>query len=349
MLENFQSLRFLFIITVFIAHFNYAGIEGKSTGIGVIFFFILSGFLMAKNHGDKISLNRTVLRKFYLRRIVKLYPIHLLCMACWLLLDLRISASINWNVLTANAMLLQSWIPRYDYYFSFNYVSWFLSDMIFLIICFPLIYRGIRKLSKRALAMSAAFMLVIYILYITFIPFKDLKFWIYIFPPIRLVDFTLGMMMWRACQLWPRLCLFRYASAAETSLLLLVFVSMWLYPLDPKWHISFIHWLVIVPLILIFWQGEQHGGGILSRIFHKPFLPRLGGYTMEVFMLQLTIIRIATSLASCVKADLPYAVMLALCLIATYLSAYILHTLFVKPVTKKLLKAITREQSPQTK
>ncbi len=54
MIETLQSLRFVFALTVMLAHFSYAGIEGHSTGVGPMFFMLMTGIVMSRSYGPKI-------------------------------------------------------------------------------------------------------------------------------------------------------------------------------------------------------------------------------------------------------------------------------------------------------
>ena len=51
MIETLQSLRIVFALTVMLAHFSYAGIEGKSTGIGPMYFMLMTGLVMSRSYG----------------------------------------------------------------------------------------------------------------------------------------------------------------------------------------------------------------------------------------------------------------------------------------------------------
>lgn len=340
MLGSFQSLRFLFIMTVFMAHFEYPGVEARSTGIGVVFFFLLSGFLMARNHGQKVCGGQFDNKNFIKRRLVKLYPIHILCLLAWLALSFRILDRVGFETVAANALLLQSWMPDIDWYFSCNSVSWFLSDMIFFIFLFPSIYRKIGKLSKRGLILSATSLLSAYIIYMLVLQCDDLNYWLYIFPPVRLIDFTLGMLMWRACQLWPDACRFRYPSFAEALVCLAAIASYVTYPLDERWHVSFIHWIALVPLILVFWSGER-GGGLISNVLNTRLPIWLGGLTMEIFMLHKMVISFIIILFMHAGTVPPYPLLLIICLAAVIFASWCLQKVFVRPVTGRLLKIMT--------
>ena len=56
MIKNLQSLRFIFILLVFMSHITWASISFDFGGeCGVSFFFILSGFVLSVGYGTRIE------------------------------------------------------------------------------------------------------------------------------------------------------------------------------------------------------------------------------------------------------------------------------------------------------
>ena len=135
MIETLQSLRFIFVLMIFMSHFTYRGICAFDAGgdCGVSFFFILSGFVLSLGYGSRIREGTFCYGRFMLRRLRKIYPLHLLC----LLFFLVVSRSDFDLTVLLNELLLQSWVPDPNYYFSCNSVSWFLSSLLFCYLVFP--------------------------------------------------------------------------------------------------------------------------------------------------------------------------------------------------------------------
>lgn len=82
--HSFDALRFLAFFKVFLLHlpifsfpvFNFLKNGG---GIGVIFFFVLSGFLITYILLDEKQKGQTIdLRRFYMRRILRIWPLYYL-------------------------------------------------------------------------------------------------------------------------------------------------------------------------------------------------------------------------------------------------------------------------------
>ena len=102
----------------------------------------------------------------------------------------------------ANALLLQSWIPWRDGYFSFNAVSWYLSTTAFSYFLFPWIFEAIQSKDKkrkiRLVASTLGSMVIVAI--ILGIGKQNfgwtkaiIKYIVYICPLYRAGDFIIGL------------------------------------------------------------------------------------------------------------------------------------------------------------
>ena len=170
--------------------------------MGVTFFFLLSGFVLTYSARP----NDTP-RRFWRRRLVKLYPSHV---AGWIgAMVLFAAATATWQQWLPNLLLLQTWIPDYHTYLSINPPSWSLSCEVFFYLCFPLLHRWISAIRPERLWAWAAGLVVT----ITAIPalgylllpdgtmsngfpVSEIQYWaVYMLPPVRTLDFVLGIVM----------------------------------------------------------------------------------------------------------------------------------------------------------
>ena len=134
MLNSLTSFRFFAVLLVFIFH---VGISSKyQTGyVGVSFFFILSGFILTYNYKltFKQELDIYEIKKFYIARIVKVYPIHILTfflvVPYYFLIPLKHEPILYIFQAMTNLTLIHSFIPFGN--ISFNGVSWNLSNELF--------------------------------------------------------------------------------------------------------------------------------------------------------------------------------------------------------------------------
>ena len=94
MIQALASWRFIFALMIFMHHFYMGNQSLFSEGyLGVFFFFILSGFVLSYRYGN----NSTTWGRFILKRISKLYPMHILCLCLFLLMGSRFSY-LNFSV-----------------------------------------------------------------------------------------------------------------------------------------------------------------------------------------------------------------------------------------------------------
>lgn len=145
MINTLTSLRFIFAMMVFGAHCyvidNHFDIHFFKEGfVGVSFFFMLSGFIIAYNYQKKFSENKITKRTFWVARIARIYPLHWLTLLIAVALGNYVIASgtIDWcKHFLASLTLTNAYIPKDNYFFSFNSPSWSLCCEQLFYICFP--------------------------------------------------------------------------------------------------------------------------------------------------------------------------------------------------------------------
>ncbi len=147
-------------LMIFVSHITRLNHHDNGLGCGgVSLFMILSGFLMFYNHGDEIDGKVSVSGLwragvgYYKKGLGKFYKGHIitfvsgaLLQAYWLIRWFSVEGF--WGaVQTAvpNILLFQSFIPKGEYYFSYNAVSWFLCDILFFYFCFPFLAQMIKR------------------------------------------------------------------------------------------------------------------------------------------------------------------------------------------------------------
>ncbi|MCG3042512.1 acyltransferase [Streptomyces sp. S1A] len=173
--------------------------------IGVSFFFVLSGFVLAwsSRPGQRMT-------AFWRRRVTKLFPNHLVVFAASLVLfaGSAIASVGHW---LPNLFMVHSFFPQPDVNLSMNPPSWSLSSELLFYLLFPLLIVPIRRIREGALwawaaAMVAGTVLVqlvsMHLVPATpksaITPISDMQFWFgYLFPPGRLFEFVLGVLLAR--------------------------------------------------------------------------------------------------------------------------------------------------------
>lgn len=295
MIATLQSLRFIFMMMIFMSHFAYRDIRAFDAGgdCGVAFFFMLSGFVCSLGYGHRLREGTFNYGSFIWKRFRKLYPLHLLCLLFYLVVS---HSPLDLKVLL-NILLLQSWVPDADWYFSCNSVSWFLSSLMFCYIVFPYAYRHMSKYLTLVILMAYA---VVYWL----TPYDRINAVLYVFPAVRFVDFYLGMVL---SQLYERKNAVLFPKWVELLLIIILLLTLVIYPfVDAKFRNAPLYWAVLMPLLIVFAQEK----GWASRFLKSDFMQFLGSLTMSLFITHQMLIGILLRRLPEMHAML----MLALCL-----------------------------------
>ncbi|MEU8661706.1 acyltransferase family protein [Actinoplanes philippinensis] len=217
-LPSLTGLRFIAAFAVFGFHVSVADLFAENGGVpavldevfrqgatGVSFFFILSGFVLcwSARPGD-------TMRRFWRRRAAKVYPNHLATALFALLVVVVAGTAVPVWPVVANLLLLQAWVPDEAVFYGLNTPSWSLSCEAFFYLCFPLILRAVDRLPRRWLwpltggVLAAVCLMPAVALGLP----EDLRYWfIYVSPPVRMLEFVVGILLARIVRddLWIRL------------------------------------------------------------------------------------------------------------------------------------------------
>jgi len=309
MIATLQSLRFIFMMMIFMSHFAYRDIRAFDAGgdCGVAFFFMLSGFVCSLGYGHRLREGTFNYAGFIWKRFRKLYPLHLLCLLFYLVVS---HSPLDLKVLL-NILLLQSWVPDADWYFSCNSVSWFLSSLLFCYLVFPWAYRHLSK--YLTLAIFIAYIVVYWLT-----PYDRVNAVLYVFPAVRFVDFYIGMLLSRLYEEKGKL---PFSGWIEPLLVAVLLVTLFVYPFtDAKLRNAPLYWLVLIPLILFFAQEK----GIVSRLLKTKSMLFLGSLTMPLFLTHQMLIGILFRRLP----EMPSLLMLTCCIFFTLTISWCIQTIF---------------------
>lgn len=209
------SLRFFAALAILFFHMDYLnGVNDFTRWIytnlamrgayPVTFFFVLSGFILTYNYFNKFkSLDRYNLKKFYVGRLARIYPLHFLTflIAIPLNIELILHTPLKSLFLAfTNLFLLQGYFSSIDILFSFNSSSWTLSIEFLFYLLFPFIsfwiYTFASKKSTKTILLYSLLLWLINILLVY--KFKDSSLSLLILvtlPFTRLIDFILGSLL----------------------------------------------------------------------------------------------------------------------------------------------------------
>ncbi|WP_369211083.1 acyltransferase family protein [Streptomyces flavofungini] len=184
---------------------GYAQAFSRVGFAGVSFFFILSGFVLAWS-----ARAQDTLTGFYRRRLLKIFPNHIVTWAAALVFFATVAA-VRPGVWLSNLLLVHSWIPRLDTAVSLNQPNWSLCSELLFYLLFPLLWRWVRTIRSNRLwawfgitftgLLSAQIMIDMWAPASQDLadwPLTLMEAWLgYNFPPLRLFEFVLGMLVAR--------------------------------------------------------------------------------------------------------------------------------------------------------
>lgn len=261
--------------------------------IGVGFFFILSGFIIAYSNYHKLESGKISKREFWVGRIARIYPLHILTLFIMVLAGASFASMelIDWiKHFFANLFLLQAFIPYHDYYFSFNGPSWSLSCEQLFYFVFPFLSAILLKNPKR-LFIVVLLLLVLIPIVMPFTSQNLYKTIWYVNPIVRLADFIIGMFLFYTYnQLKIKEWSYKVATSYEIAVIVVFLIS---YIVAIKWipqvyRYSCFYWLPISLLLFVFSQQR----GLLSKVLSNKYLVLLGKISFGIYLIHFIVIKI---------------------------------------------------------
>lgn len=347
MIKPLTSLRFFFAIMVFWSHIQffdpvrYPGFtefykkvlyEGY---IGVSFFFILSGFILSYNYDDKIISRKTSFKEFWVARIARIYPLHIvgILVAMPLIIIDPVNSSdklfaapaLSVSIFLSNLTLLHSFIPEGVYFFSYNGPSWSISDELFFYIVFPFIvyFFVVNKiLIKFAWLLYLAIPILMY--YSVDSLAENHKFF-YINPFFRVIDFILGINLNQVFKLE----VFRKIYNRKLTATMLEVISIgvflgFLYIHDDVPHVyrySCFYWLPMTLIIFSF----AFQNGYISSFISAPVFVLLGEISFSFYIFHQSFIRYVVSQNNLMAVATNHYLLVSALLVISLAASYFAH------------------------
>ncbi|MDD4148526.1 MAG: acyltransferase [Bacteroidales bacterium] len=354
MIKPLTSLRFVFALMVFLHHLSFLKLHGGAYSdfyqtfcaegyIGVNFFFMLSGFILAYVYQDKIVNKSAKASTFWIYRFARIYPLHLLTLIIALPTTYKIFVSgfIPWFMqFSSNLLLLHSFIPDSAYFFSFNSVSWSISTEMFFYFLFPFVIPFITKISKNKLYIALAFFIIVPTILVS-INLIDPMFYhrlFYINPIFRFLDFAIGIFLYNIVR---NLKLKNNkANFLEIFTILIMLASFFFSKYIPQvYRYSVFYWIPTALLIGIFYFQS----GFLSRfIFSNKYFVILGEISFGFYMFHQLVMKyfdkINIHFLSIENPILIIAIYFLLTLIISIISYYYFELPLNRLIKNRLLK-----------
>ncbi|MGC0421373.1 acyltransferase family protein [Embleya sp. AB8] len=360
-LPSLTGMRFFAAFLVFLAHasdqrfFRDAGFSAdfndvvRGSGyVGVAFFFVLSGFVLtwSARAGDTA-------RAFWRRRAAKVYPNTVVAVLLAALLVTTTDQALKTRVLVPNLLLIQSWIPDLEVFLGVNPPTWSLACELFFYLCFPLLLVGIKRIPGRYLWPTAAAVVALVAVLplvarliqggVMFPPPVSVsfpRFWfVYAFPPVRMLEFVLGMLMARIVLTGRWIPLGRLPALV---IAIGAFVGLKHAP-----TLFAIVAVMVVPIALLIASVAAADVRGARSWLGSTFVVRLGEISFAFYLLHQLVLSYGhrwLGLHRTWSTPAAFAVLAGLLLVALVLSA-VLHTLVEQPAMARLARPRRRPEA----
>ena len=303
---------------------------------GVSFFFMLSGYILSHSYGGRLRDGTISRREYWVLRVARIGPLH------WLT-GLPFALGAGAAVSAVNLAMLQSWVPGEHWYFSLNEPSWSLSDELFFYTCFAfLAFWPVRQVAGLAAALLglavgvAGWRTAQGLGSIHAGDAMTLTHWLtYINPLTRLLDFTVGMLVYRLPRPMPGR---GAASALELAALAALLGALALFPalgMAEAWRMQLAY---LAPIALLIWSFGLGRGALSQALANAGWLVLLGDASFALYLVHLPVIHGFLALDD--ARDTPWPVLPLAG--AMTLSAVALSVLVFKAIETPLLRGSRR-------
>ena len=289
-LETFRGIFALIIvlhhlkIDTFIQNFRII----LNGGLVVDFFFVLSGFVISLNYLDKIK-SKIDLINFQKKRFLRLYPLHILTLFVFIIIELiklyvnnytglqtryePFSDFNNFYSLFANFFLLHGW-----YGWSFNLPSWSISTEFYTYLIFGLIVLFSRY---RVISFIIFIILSLSILILNNFGLENLEKFVY--PSRCIYSFFLGAITYQFYKKFKN-------SSTLISIVLVIFSIIFIHSSD---YFLLNNKYILAPLIFsftIYFISNLNHETLFYKMLANKFTVYLGSISYGVYMIHFALV-----------------------------------------------------------
>ena len=343
--EYFRALngwRFIFSLLMIVHHLPESWKESfKNYDFGntiVLFFFILSGFLLTRGYYEKLLMGKIKYKGFIVKRISTIFPLQ------WLLTLLFVLFSINvvtyWAI-PFNLTLTQSLVPFLEINFTMNTPAWFLSSIFICYLLTPLVFRFLANYKFNFLLIYLC-IVVTYNLFVLLLPDNIGTRWLcYINPFARLIDFSVGILFalyWDEINKIFQGILKNNILATIFELLVIgaVFFFFAYEPIQEFNNYTVLRYPVIILFIIVFALSF----GFVTKILSLKLFQKLGDLSIAIYMTHAFVLYFTKKIeVSCVGVNV------FLTFVFTLLFAYILIQYYCPYCQQQILKIFSSHKN----
>lgn len=271
--------------------------------ISTSFFFLLSGFIQGYLYWTPEGQLSKGRKEFFIARLSRIYPIHLLVLAVTIALILPYVKSTNDSIVTpifslgATLTLTQSWYPPLVPIWSWP--TWTISTLLFLYLVTPRLMKLLHQLSalnqRRLLFGLPVLSLIPTMVFAGFFPpgsevSQNWQIFIGSFPLFWLAHYCAGLLLSRAFnisrfnQQWrPRKQ--RWLSFGDLALVSVICIALFPGIEQEPYKYFFRHGLLMPMFLVIIYDLAMHQG-LAARLFSLPGMGFIGEIGYSIFIWQ---------------------------------------------------------------
>jgi peptidoglycan/LPS O-acetylase OafA/YrhL len=313
-IRSITGLRAFAAVAVYLNHFGLPGFSpdwlsniSTNGGLGVPFFFVLSGFVLALAYEDR----PLIIRQFFIDRVARIAPTYYVGLAFALFYFFATNNLQLDHIFWFHLFGLQAWFPTSDSGFAFNGPAWTISVELFLYATFPFLYHQLIKkdrfggnwLAVSFLGISCS--LIPFSIHLYFLGelngLENQHIWTYALPFHYLGLFILGIAGYKARSYFLVKLPNRLIRGLICDLLIVAYALVFILinlkdPQHPLIAKAAQFWLLGIPTALIFVLLSVTPGSLISRFLGFQPVWFAGKISMVFYLLHVPTVWIATRL-----------------------------------------------------
>ena len=349
MITSLQALRFIFALFIFSEHYpldaQHPHLIDAAGAMGVSFFLILSGFVMSVGYESRVQEESFSWKTFMLKRLIRLWPLHLLCLGTWIILAYAAwgSSAIYPLPLLGNALLLQ-WLPIE--HIGGNSVAWCLSILVIFYAVYPLLAR----LKTTQLILCTLLIHIGLRLFADTLEGVDAHWYWCRLPISRILDFLIGILCYRSYK-------YIIKQYGEKCLSQLSIGYRWLIELFPialcTWGLIILNahytpygavayfYLPCYLMILVFaLSSTDPNRASIANLISCPWLIYLGEISFSFYMIHSLVILAVKQMLSRIAPGIGWEPRLAITVVVTILLSILINRYYETPIANYLSKRV---------
>lgn len=245
--------RMLFLLMIIYFHWGVVKEQVFLTRLGGLrqsYFFVISAFLISLKYG-KVTFEWNW--RYFKSKCLLLYPLSWISTTATLLLTMSQSISVNIKSFLCTFFLIHAWFPDPAIHYSlYGGHLWFINSLLFCFFFYGFLSKLIYRFKLHSLWIVTFTIGISYWVVLDYLPVYTSDY-LYVLPPMRLIDFSIGILLARTYKeaRWLKNERQKAMILAMVTLLSIIILawSSWRYDLFIYQSQTVLWWLPIIALI----------------------------------------------------------------------------------------------------